>query len=73
MHRLAPLVVGHAVDGAVDDLGVFAHHRFDIRRVHIEAAGDDHFLGAAAYEQVTVLVLLAQVAGMQPAIDQRRR
>ena len=46
----------------------WSEHRFDLGRVHVLAAGDDHVLDPVDDEQVAVGVDVAAVAGMQPAV-----
>ena len=62
LHRLAPLVVGHADGGGVADRGVLEQHRVDLGRVDVHAAGDDEVGGAVGEEQVAVVVEVADVA-----------
>src|SRR5215216_349210 len=65
---LAHLVVGDADDGGLGDRGVLVEDLFDLARVHVVAAADDHLLLAVDDEEVAVLVDLAHVAGAEPAI-----
>ena len=73
LDRLAPFLVGHADHRAVLHRGVRPDHLLDLARVHVEPAGDDHVLAAVGDVQVALGVLVADVAGAQPAVDDRRR
>ena len=65
---LAQLRVGHAVDGGVGDLGVVHEPLLDLDAVDVLAAPDDHVLLAVGDEEEAVLVEVADVAGVQPAV-----
>ena len=73
LHRLAPLLVGDADDGAVAHRRVGPDHLLDFARVDVEAAADDHVLLAVGDVEVAVGVEVADVAGVQPAVDDRLR
>ncbi len=64
---LPPFAVGQPDDGAVLDGGVGQQRLLDLGGVHVEAAGDDHVLGAVHDEQVVLPVEVADVAGVEPA------
>ena len=63
------LRVGHADDGAVLHRGVAPDHLLDLARIDVEAARDDHVLLAVGDVQEAFLVDVADVAGVQPAVD----
>ena len=65
---LAPLRVGHAVDGGFGDLGHFQQHVDDFLGVDILAAGDDERILAAAQVEIAVLVEIAHVVREIPAV-----
>ena len=65
---LAPLVVGQADDRAVEDRGVGQQGLLDLGRVDVEPAGDDHVLEPVDDVQVAVVVQVADVAGVMPAV-----
>ena len=71
MHRLAPMVVRNADDGAFGNGGMLRQHRFDVARIDVEAAGDDHLAQPVAQEQIAALIEHAEIAGVQPAVDDR--
>src|ERR671932_96133 len=66
---LAPLVVGHADDGAFADGVVFHQRRLDLGAGDVVARGNDHVVGARLEPEVTVLVHLVRVAGDVPAVN----
>ena len=72
-HLLAPARVRRADDRDVGDVGVRAQHRLDLGRRHVLAAGDDEVLHAPGDEEVAVGVAAAEVAGVEPAVADRRR
>ena len=49
--------------------GWLVEHRLDLAGRDVLAAADDQVLLAAGDEQVAVLVQVADVAGVQPAVD----
>ena len=55
------------------DGGVRHQRLLDLGRVHVEAAGDDHVLGPVDDEQEVVVVEVADVAGVVPAVAPRPR
>src|SRR5438105_3084839 len=59
---LAELLVGNAEHRAVAHAGHLDQHRFDLRRIDVDAARDDHVALAVAQEQIAVVVLVADVA-----------
>ena len=64
---LAPVLVRDAEHGDVADLRVRQEHAFDLGRIDVDAARDDHVDLAVAQEQVAVLVEVADVAdGEEP-------
>ena len=70
-HLLAPLFVRRADHGAFGDFRQLHHRVLDFRRKDVEAAGDDHVLLAVDDVEKAVLVALADVAGVVPAIHRR--
>ena len=70
---LAPLVVGHAEDGAVDDVGVLVEAILDLARIDVHAARDHHVALAVGEVEVAVLVEVAGVADGEPPAAMRRR
>ena len=68
---LAPLLVGQPDHGAVLDVRVRHQRLLDLGRVDVEAAGDDHVLGPVDDEQEAVVVEVADVAGVVPAVRRR--
>ena len=59
---LAELLVGNAEHRAVAHARHLDQHRFDLGRVDVDAAGDDHVALAVAQEDVAVGILVAHVA-----------
>src|SRR6476620_7950801 len=59
---LAELLVGDAEHRAVAHARHLDQHRFDLRRVDVDAARDDHVALAVAQEDVAVGVLVADIA-----------
>ena len=68
---LAPLLVGHADQRGLGDARVGEHHRLDLGRVDVLAAGDEHVLRAALDGEEALVVLDGEVAGLQPAVADR--
>src|SRR5664280_3793273 len=66
---LAPVVVGHAEDGHVADLGKAQQGALDLGGVDIGPARDDHVDLAVAEEQVAVLVDQADIADGEELAD----
>ena len=64
-------VVGPADDGGLEHAVVAVERGLDLLRVDVLAAADDHVLDAVDDPQVAVLVEDADVAGVQPAVDDR--
>ena len=50
---------------------MLVEHLLDLARVHVVAAADDHVLLAVDDEEEAVLVDLAEVAGVEPAVADR--
>ena len=50
------------------DRGMFVDHVLDLGRVRVEAADDEHVLGAIGDADVAALVHDRDVAGVQPAV-----
>ncbi len=69
----APLRVGNADDGGFRDGGMRFQHHLDLARIDVEAAADDDVVAAIDERQVPASVEAPEVAGVQPAVDQRRR
>ena len=65
---LAGLLVGQADDGGVRDGGVGEQQRLQLGRRHLEALVLDELLEPVDDEQVAVVVDVADVAGVQPAV-----
>ena len=65
---LAVALVRHADDRGQRDRLVGDQHLLDLARVHVEAAADDHVLGAVDDVVEAVLVAAGQVAGAEPAV-----
>ncbi len=59
---LAHVVVGDTEDRGIGHVGVCHQLAFDLGRVDVHAAGDDHVGLAVAKEQVTVRVEVSDVA-----------
>ena len=57
LHDLAPLVVRHADDGALDHVSVRQQRRFDLGPGDVVAGGNDHVVGARDEMEDAVLVL----------------
>ena len=68
---LAVALVRDADDGGQRDVGVRHQHLFDLARVHVVAAADDHVLGPVDDVVPAVLVAAAEVAGAEPAVLDR--
>ena len=65
----APFVVGYADDGGLQHGGVAGEDVLDFLGVDVLSAADDHVLGPPDQRQVAVGVEVADVAGVQPAVD----
>src|SRR5262245_3230449 len=72
-HRFAPALVRHAHHGHLADGGMGGQDVLDLPGGHVLAPADDDVLRAVHDVQVPVVVDLAQVAGVQPSGDDRRR
>ena len=71
--HLAPALVGTADDGGLDHRLVLVEHPLDLGAGDVLAAGDDHVLEPIDDVDVAVVVLHADVAGVEPAAGERRR
>ena len=71
--QLAPIVVRNAEHGAFIDRRVAVESVFDLRRIDVFAARNDHVLGAVDQKQKPVFIDIANVAGADPAIRIDRR
>ena len=71
VHRFAPVIVRNADDGAFGNRWMLRQYGLDIARIDVEATGDDDFAQTVAQEQVSTLVEHAEIAGVQPAVDDR--
>ena len=65
---VAPQRVGQAGDGDIADPGKGGQAGFDIERVNIAAAADQHVVGATDDGQPAFVVEVAEIAGAQPAV-----
>src|SRR4051812_41282080 len=65
---LAPLLVRRTDDAYLGDRRVLRDDVLDLAREHVEAAGDDHVLGAVDDVPEAVLVLTGDVTGVHPAV-----
>src|SRR3954462_13629221 len=66
---LAHRLVGHADHRGLEHALVLVEDLLDLARVDVVAAADDQLLLAVDDEEVAVLVDLAHVAGVEPAVD----
>ena len=71
VHELAAVAVGHADDRGLEHVRVLLQHILDLARVDVEATDEDHLFLPSADEEVAVVVELANVAGVQPAVVKR--
>ena len=62
MDGFSIFVVRHAKDCAVSDTRHAMQHAFDLRRVDVDAAGDDHVLRAVAQIEEPVGVEIAEIS-----------
>src|SRR5215510_9128084 len=69
---LTELVVGNADDSDVLHVGVPEDRGLDLGRVDIDAAGDDHVLGAIGDEEIAVIIELADVADAEEPLGIKR-
>jgi hypothetical protein len=69
-HRelLAPGLVGHAEGGDLVDLGAFEDRALDLGGIDVLAAADHQVLGTVRQEQVAVVVEVADVTAVEPAV-----
>src|SRR6266436_2702050 len=67
-HRLTPLLIGHSNNGALPDLRQRHDSPFDFPAIYVEPAADDHVLLAIDDIDVPVLVHIANVTGVVPAV-----
>ena len=72
-HRLAPVRIGHADHRDFAHRRVLRHRLLDFAAVDVLAARDDHVLLAVDEVQVALVVDVADVAGVHPAVAQRLR
>ena len=68
--RLAAIGVGDADDDAFGDIGVLVDRLFDLRRIDVEAARQDHVLAAVHKREIAAIIHPAHVAGQEPAIGE---
>ena len=68
-HPLPPLVVWQSDDGAVANSRVLHQGLLVLGAVDVEAPGDDHVLGPVHDEEEAVLVQVADVTGVVPAMS----
>jgi hypothetical protein len=66
---LTPLVVGYADHRGLEDGRVAGQHFLDFPGVDVLSAADDHVFRSPDEGQVAVFVDVADVAGVQPAVD----
>ncbi len=66
---LAAFRVGDADGRGLGDFGVFEKDLFDVARVDVVAAGNDHVLFAVHDEKIALRVHHGDIAGVQPAVD----
>src|SRR5947209_3055882 len=61
-------VMRYAVDRSVANLGMASQEIFNLARIDVFAAADDHLFFAATNRDVSVFILRRQITGAQPAI-----
>ena len=66
--HLAPFRIGDADHRTLEYRRVSVQHRFDFRRIHIFAAGNEHILEPVNDIKAPVFVITGQIARMKPAI-----
>src|SRR5262249_19876098 len=71
--RLTPLLVRDPEHPGLLHGGVGEQYRLDLRRVDVLAARDDQVVAAVDDVQVPLMVQVAQVAGVQPAVPECAR
>jgi hypothetical protein len=69
--RFPPLLGRHTHNGTIFDGGMGLQHLFDIDGIDVEAARNDHVLGAVEQGQEAVLVKAADVAGADETLNLR--
>src|ERR1700679_2296205 len=69
VNRLTPAFVGDTDDGALGYGRVLGEGVFDLDRIDVLAAGDDHVFDPIDDIDESVLIHVAAVAGMHPAVD----
>ena len=69
--HLAPPLVGAPDDGGLDHRLVLVEHPLDLGAGDVLAAGHDHVLEPVDDVEVAVVVLHADVAGVEPAAGER--
>ena len=70
-NAFAPLLVGHADDRGVCDVGVGAQYFLDLECGHLLAAALDDVDRSPTEQPVTVGLADCHVAGAEPAVDER--
>ena len=70
-HLLAEPLVGHAEHGRLVHVGVLVDGGLDLGAVHVLAAAQDHVLDPVLDVDEALVVEAAEVAGAQPAVDDR--
>ena len=73
MHGFAPLRVGHAEHRRLEHGGMAVQHVLDLGAVHVLAAAHDHVLRPVDEVDVALVVQVAEVARVVPAVDERGR
>src|SRR5260370_33938324 len=68
LHRLAPLLVGHADHRDIGDRGMAEERALHFRRIDVLATRDDHVLDAIINVEITILVAVAGIPGMEPTV-----
>ena len=63
-------LVGHGEDSCLGNRRVLVDGRLDLCGVDVLTAAQDHVLGAVHQEQESILVQVADVAGVEPAIGE---
>ena len=72
LHRLAAVRVDGADDARLLHVGMRVEHRLDLRRPDLVARGVDHALEAVDDEEVSLLVVAAEVAGAEERLAVQR-
>src|SRR3546814_8315688 len=72
VNALAPFLVGKADDGAGRHRRMARDGVLYFCRIDILAAGNDHVLHAINHIEIAVLVQIAGITGVHPAVAQRR-